>query len=137
VPTRALASEPNTTIGELIGRLTDDSKRLVSDEVRLAKLEVGENVKQGAKGAAWMAAAFGVGVVALVALTIFLAAAIGRLVNGNYWVGALVTGLVEVAAGAWLIKRGVGAFGGTSYTLGESREELSNTAAWISRETRA
>jgi hypothetical protein len=38
-------AEPDATIGDLIRRLTDDSKRLVRDEVRLAKLEIGENLR--------------------------------------------------------------------------------------------
>ena len=38
--------DPDAGIPDLIHRLTDDSKRLMSDEVRLAKLEVKE-VKKG------------------------------------------------------------------------------------------
>ena len=135
--TRVVSTDPDATIGDLIGRLTDDSKRLVSDEVRLAKLELGESVRTGAKGTLWFALAFGVSVVALVALTIFLAALIGRLANGNYWLGAIVTAVLELGLGGWLIKSGLSTFGEGSYTLGESRAELKATSAWMSRETRA
>ena len=125
--------EPDATIGDLIRRLTDDSKRLVRNEVRLAKLEMGENLRAGARGVMWLALAFGIGVIALTALTIALTAGIGRIA-GNLWVGALVTGLLEVALGAWLIMRGIKAYGTPSYTLGESREELRKTKEWLERE---
>jgi uncharacterized membrane protein YqjE len=134
VATRPVQVDPDIGISDLVRRLTDDSKRLVSDEVRLAKLEAAENLKTGAKGAMWMGLAFGVGVIALVALTITLTAAIGWAVNHHYWLGAVVTGILELALGAWLLKRGLGAFGSASYTLGESREEIQNTRAWIARE---
>ena len=132
--TRRMQVEPDSSIGDLVRRLTDDSKRLVGDEVRLAKLEMAENVKTGAKGAMWMGVAFGVAVIAMVALTITIVAAIGRAVNGHMWVGAVVTGVLELGVGAWLIKRGLGTFGSASYTLGESRKEIQNTRAWLARE---
>ena len=43
----------------------------------------------------------------LVALTVFVATLIGRIANGHMWVGALVTGVIELALGFWLLKRGL------------------------------
>jgi uncharacterized membrane protein YqjE len=126
--------DPDTTIGDLVRRLTGDSKRLVRDEIRLAKLEIGENLHAGARGVMWLALAFGIGVIALTALTIAVATAIGRAANGHMWVGAVVTGLLEIALGGWLITRGIKAYGTPSYTLGESREELRKTKEWLERE---
>jgi uncharacterized membrane protein YqjE len=126
--------EPDATIGDLIGRLTEDSKRLVRSEVRLAKLEMGENLRTGARGVMWLSLAFGIGIIALTALTIALTAAIGRAARGHVWIGAAVTGLLEVGLGAWLIVRGIKAFGTPSYTLGESREEIRKTKEWLEHE---
>ena len=67
----------------LIKQLTDDSKRLLSDEVRLAKLETIENLHTAGKAGLWLGAALGVTIVALVAATLLLATSIGRLVEGN------------------------------------------------------
>jgi hypothetical protein len=131
-PHEQVQVDPDVGIPDLIRRLTDDSKRLVSDEVRLAKLELRDSVHTGARGALWLAIAFGVGVVALAAATVFLAALIGRIANGHMWVGALATGLIELAVAGWLVKRGIGAFGRPSYTLEESRGALKDTAAWVS-----
>jgi uncharacterized membrane protein YqjE len=123
--------DPDASLGDLIGRLTDDGKRLLSDEVRLAKLESSEAAHSAARGSVWLGVAFGVATVAMVALTIFAIAAIGAGIRGHYWAGALIIGALEVALGAWLLTRGVHAFKRGSYTLGETRKELSATTKWI------
>lgn len=123
--------DPDAGIPDLIRRLTDDSKRLVADEVRLAKLELGENVHAGARGALWLAVAFGVGVVGLVAFTIFAASLIGHAVNGHMWLGAIVVGVLELVAAVVLIGKGLKAFRAPSYTLEETRESLKDTTNWV------
>lgn len=123
--------DPDVGIPDLIRRLADDSKRLATDEVRLAKLELGENLRTGARGTLWLAVAFGIAVVASSAATIFVAALIGRLAGGHMWVGALVTGLLELGLALFLIRKGIGAFGKQSYTLKETRASLKDTQAWV------
>ena len=123
--------DPDTGIPDLIHRLTDDSKRLLADEVRLAKLEMTENIHAGARGALWLTLAFGTGVVGLVALTLLVATLIGNLANGHMWVGAIVVGVLELVAAMVLIKKGVGAFGRPSYSLEETRESLKDTTTWV------
>jgi uncharacterized membrane protein YqjE len=123
--------DPDTGIPDLIHRLTDDSKRLLADEVRLAKLEMTENVHAGARGALWLTLAFGAGVVGLVALTLLVATLIGRLANGHMWVGAIVVGILEIVAAGVLIKKGAGAFARPSYSLEETRESLKDTTTWV------
>jgi uncharacterized membrane protein YqjE len=122
--------DPDTGIPDLIGRLRDDSKRLLGDEVRLAKLEMQEDVARVGKGVMWLGVALGVGVVALVALTLVVATLIGRLVDGHMWLGALVTGVIEIVVALVLIKKGIAAFAEPSYTLEQTRESLQNTRAW-------
>jgi hypothetical protein len=118
-------------IPDLIRRLTDDSKRLASDEVRLAKLELREGVHNGVRGSLWLAVALGVGVVALVAATVFLIAIVGRVAGGNVWAGALIVGALELLAGWLLVRRGLASFREPSYTLAASRESLKDTASWV------
>lgn len=122
--------DPDAGIPDLIRRLTDDSKRLVSDEVHLAKLEAKDSLHRATRGTIWMALAFGVSIVMFVALTVFVATLIGRIANGHMWVGALVTGIIELGLGAWLIKRGLSTYTEPSYTLEETRSTLSETAHW-------
>lgn len=122
----------DTGIIDLIRRLSDDSKRLVTDEVRLAKIEAKDSLSRATRGVLWLALAFGVSVVMLVAITIFLVTLIGRTVNGHMWVGALVTGALELGLGGYLIKRGLAAITEPSYSLEASRLALADTANWAS-----
>jgi hypothetical protein len=123
-------TDPDTGIPDLIRRLTDDSKRLVTDEVQLAKLETKESIHRATRGALWLGLAFGAGVVMLVAATIFLAALIGRLDRGHMWFGALITGILELGLGGYLIKRGLTSYKAPSYTLAETRHSLKDAAHW-------
>ena len=127
---RPVHVDPEIGLPDLVKSLTDDSKRLVKDEVRLAKLEAKEAVKSAGKGVLWLGLAFGVGIVMLIALTIALASGIGEVANGNMWVGALLTGAIEIGLGIWLIKKGVTSFAEPSYTLEETRAELKETVEW-------
>lgn len=125
-----MQTDPDAGIPELIRQLGDDSKRLVADEVRLAKLEMQESVQRAGKGAVQLAVAFGVGVVMLVALTIFLATLIGRIAAGHMWVGALLTGIIELAVAVVLLRRGMGVLRQPSYSFEETRAALKDTAVW-------
>ena len=125
--------DPDVGIPDLIRRLTDDSKRLANDEVRLAKMELSESVHSSARGALWLAVAFGAGVVSLVALTIGLAALIGRIANFNYWLGALLVGIVELGLAYFLVKRGMKQFSKPSYTFEATRESLKDTTTFVAR----
>lgn len=116
--------DPDAGIPDLVRRLGDDSKRLMKDELQLVKLEMHDNVRDGGKGAVYLAVSFGIGVLAAVALTLCLATIIGRLAGGHMWVGAMVTGVVELAVGALLVKRGMSAFAEPSYSFEQTRTAL-------------
>ena len=127
---RPIVSDPDTGITDLIRRLTVDSKRLVTDEVQLAKLEATDSVHLATKGALWMALAFGSAVIMLVAVTLLLTSLLGRI-NGNHlWFGALVTGVLELALGAWLLARGLSSYARPSYSLEQTRASLADPKLW-------
>jgi hypothetical protein len=129
--------DPDTGIPDLIRRLTDDSKRLVTDEVRLAKLEAKDSLHRAARGGIWLALAFGVSIIMLVALTVFVATLIGRIANDHMWIGALVVGVIELGVGFWLLKRGLSTYAQPSYTLEQTRGSLAETAHWTTTPKRA
>jgi hypothetical protein len=116
--------DPDKGLPDLVKQLTDDSKRLMSDEVHLAKLETAESIRTAGRGAVWLGLAFGIGVVALVAFTLFFATLFGRIANGHYWVGALLVAAIEIAGGLWLLKRGFGLLGSAPYSLPDTRAGL-------------
>jgi hypothetical protein len=49
------------------------------------------------------------------------------------WVGAIVTGLLEIAASVLLLKRGLAVLRQPSYSLEETRAALKDTASWARR----
>lgn len=127
---RPVIVDPDVGITDLIRRLTADSKRLVTDEVQLARIEAKDSLHRATRGVLWMALAFGALVVMLVALTLLLTSLLGRLMNDHMWFGAIVTGVIELALGAWLLKRGLSVYAEPSYTLEQTRASLADTAHW-------
>jgi uncharacterized membrane protein YqjE len=134
-PERPLLADPDIGVPDLIRRLTNDSKRLVTDEVQLAKIEAKESLHRATRGVLWLALAFGAGVVMLVAVTLLLTSLLGRLMAGHMWFGALVTGVIELAVGAWLLRKGLSAFAEPSYSLEQTRASLAETASWTTTVT--
>ena len=124
--------EPEPTIGDLVARLTDDSKRLVHNEVRLARLETGESIQQAMQGGIRLALAFGIAILALVALSVLLTAVIGSVLIGEAWAGALITGALEITVGALVLWGGLRVMKRADFTLGESRAELKATVNQLS-----
>ena len=131
-----IMSDQDPGIPDLIRRLSDDSKRLVTDEVSLAKIEAKESLSRATRGFMWLGLALAVSVVMMVALTIFLTTLIGRAVNGHMWLGAIVTGVIELGLGAYLIKRAMTAITEPSYSFEASRLALADTANWASSRKR-
>jgi uncharacterized membrane protein YqjE len=132
VATQGIRIEPDLTIGDLVGRLTDDSKRLANNEVRLARLEMGESIHHAVKGGIRLALAFGIAILALVAASVLLTAVIGTLIIGKTWAGALIAGGVEMIAGALILWAGMRQMKKADFTLGESRAELKTTVNRLS-----
>lgn len=95
-------NEPS--LGDIVVGLTDDLTTLVRKEVELAKAEVQQSVQDGAKAGAMVAAG---GLLAYSGL-LFILAAIAVLLGDwwdNYWLGALVVGLLAGILG-WSILNG-------------------------------
>lgn len=94
----AAPAEPTTA--ELFTRLTDQSRQLVRDEIRLAQAETSQKVKTGIMGVA----EFGVaGVLAFYGLGLLLATAVlGLSEVFSGWLAALVVTLVVLGVAAVL-----------------------------------
>jgi Putative Actinobacterial Holin-X, holin superfamily III len=101
----AHAAADNASTGELITQLSDQSRRLIRDEIALAKLEMGEKAKSiglgaGLFSAAGLLAAFGLGTLITTAIL-----ALARAVDA--WLAALIVtiALFALAAVAALLGR--------------------------------
>ena len=131
MPTRsAVPIDPDAGIPDLLRRLVDDSRRLAGDEVRLAKIEMRQNVHEATRGGIWLGIAFGAGIVALVGLTVLLTALLGGLL-GNLWAGALVTSVLWLGSAFLLVTRGLKQIKEQSYTLPQTREAAKETVQWV------
>ena len=111
--------DPDTGIPDLIRRLTDDSKRLVSDEVRLAKLEARDSLHRAARGGIWLALALGV-VDRHVRRAHRLRSSRSSVDwrTGTCGSARWSPGSSSWRSGAWLLKRGLSTYAEPSYTLG-------------------
>ena len=92
--------------------------------MRLAKLEAAESVHRAGRGALWLGLAFGAAIVMFVAFDLFFAALFGRVANGHYWIGAMLTAALDVTGGLWLVQRGLAALKETPYSFPDTRAGL-------------
>jgi hypothetical protein len=91
-------------IGELVARLSDDTVRLVRDEIRLARAEMSQKAKAARVGAGLFG---GAGVFAVYGLGVLVAAAvIGLSIVVASWAAALIV------AGALFVLAGTAALAG-------------------------
>jgi hypothetical protein len=97
-------NEPS--LGDLVMEITDDLTTLVRKEVDLAKVELQENLKEGAQAGGKVAAG---GMVAYAGLLFILAAIAIALGDWweNYWLAAAVVGLVTAIVGGILLNGGI------------------------------
>jgi hypothetical protein len=98
--------EPEASLGDLIGRLTDDLGTLFQDHIELVKEETKVELKEAGTAVGLMGGAGLAGW--MTALMLSLAAAWGLAeVFDNIWLGFLVVGLIwgVVAVSLWLSGR--------------------------------
>ena len=127
------AGEPS--LGELLRRLTTDTGELVRQEVSLARAEMREVGSRVARDGTKIGIALGLALAGVLALTAFLVIALGDLV-GNYWLGALIVGLVLVGVGAFMAKSAVDDVKRRGITPQQTVATLKEDAAWAKEEVR-
>lgn len=96
---RAAGSDP--ALGDLFRQLAQDSATLVRQEMNLAKAELKSNLKSVARDAAMVAVGGILALVGVVVLIAFLVVAVGDALD-NYWLGALVVGVLFLLVGGLL-----------------------------------
>jgi uncharacterized membrane protein YqjE len=128
---RGPAEEPQ--LGDLFRQLAQDSATLVRQEMALAKAELRENVKSVARDTAKIAVGAvlaGVGALVLVA---FLVIVLGDAVN-NYWVGALIVGVLFVAIGGFLAMSAMKRLKHETITPEQTLQTLKEDKQWLQSE---
>ncbi len=102
---RTASASSDLAIGELVGRLSDDTVRLVRNEIRLAQAEMSQKAKAVGLGAAMFG---GAGIFGLYGFGVLIAAAVvGLSLVMALWAATLIVAAVlfAVAAAAALAGR--------------------------------
>jgi len=131
-PMPATGAEPS--IGELFKRVTTDTSELVRQEVALAKVEMRQAFATLARDGTTVGIGLGLALVGVLALTAFLIAGLGRLLNDRYWLAALIIGAVFLVVGAVLARNALADIKRRGLTPDQTAESLRQDAAWAKRE---
>lgn len=94
------------SVPELVGRLLDDTRGLVSAEVELQKAKLGERVSAYKAAAIFFVAAGVLGLAALIALLVGLIMTLATLIGPGFATAAVVIAVLTIAAVLALVGRG-------------------------------
>ena len=132
------ASAPRTepSLGELFTRLTTDTGALVRQEVALARAEMRQVGSTLARDGTRIGIALGLALAGALALTAFLVVALGDLLN-NYWLGALIVGVVLLGIGGFLAKSAIEDVKRRGLVPEQTLDTLREDAAWAKQEAGA
>jgi uncharacterized membrane protein YqjE len=105
-PTRnEIRVEEEPGLGDLFRQLAQESTTLIKQEMALARAEMQESIQTITRGALMLAVGGGLLLIGLLALTAFLIVLLGQAL-ANYWLGALIVGLVYAVIGGVLVMNG-------------------------------
>jgi hypothetical protein len=124
------------SLGELFRDLTTETSELVSKEIALVKAEARQTGTTLAKDGAKIGIASGLALTGVLALTAFLIAGLGDLLNGKYWLSALIVGVVLLAIGMGLVKSATADMKRRSQSVKNTMDTVKDTGAWAKEEAR-
>lgn len=129
-----LREEP--PLGELFKQLSNDASRLVRQEVALAKTELRESASVLGKDAAKVGVGAGVAIMGAFAMLAFAIIGLGDLLD-NYWLSALIVGVVLLVIAAVLVKSATNDIKRRELKPVQTMETLRADAQWAKREAQA
>jgi len=98
LPGRGRFAEPSLT--ELFRQLSSDTADLIRQEASLVKAEATQTGKQLGRDAAGVAVGAGIALAGWLAFTAFLVVGVAVLLGHNYWLAALIVGIVLLVIGS-------------------------------------
>jgi uncharacterized membrane protein YqjE len=120
-------------LGDLIRQLAQDSATLVRQEVALAKAELQSNVKSVARDLTMVAVGGVIALIGAMVLILFLVLAVGDALD-EYWLGALIVGLLFVIVGGLLAKSNLNKLKHESVAPTRTLETLKEDKQWLQSE---
>jgi len=133
-PEKIHRPETGESMGDLMRRLGTDASGLVRKEMALAKLEMKENARTLALDSVKAGVGLGVALVGGLALSAFLVIVIGNALDGAYWAGALIVGVVFALVGGVLAWRAVRHMKESGMAPEQTIESLKEDKSWASAE---
>lgn len=134
-PERVPPPAPEPSLGELFKQLTQDTAALIKQEVALARTEMRENLRSVTRNAVKIAAGGVVAVVGVLVLVAFVVVLLGSLLN-NYWLSALIVGLLMVIVGGLMAKKAVDNIKDVGLAPEQTVETLKEDKEWLQNEIR-
>jgi len=126
-------SKDDRSLGELFADLARDTSTLVRQEVTLAKVEISDKISKAGKDVGSMAVG---GAVAYAGFLALVAAAILLLAKAvDWWLAALIVGVVVIGAGYLLIQRGRTALKQEDLAPRQTMQTIKEDAEWAKRQT--
>ncbi|MCC9205297.1 phage holin family protein [Arthrobacter sp. zg-Y769] len=104
-PTPAQAKAESTSLGDLLGQVTQDMSTLMRQEVELAKVELKQSATRAGKGGGMFAGAAVAGYFVLLFLSVALWYALGTTAIGFGW-SAVIVAVIWAIVAAVLASRG-------------------------------
>jgi uncharacterized membrane protein YqjE len=123
------------SIGTLLRDLAEGSTTLVRDEVKLAKIELGQAAAGIGKGTGLVATGAVLGLLGTFALLTGIVLLIGDqwLPKDLYWVAALIVLVIAGGIAAWLAKRGMALLSPRALAPQQTVTTLQEDKEWLKR----
>lgn len=124
------------SLGELFGDLARETGTLVRQEVELAKTEMGEKAARVGREVGILAAGGLVAYAGFLVLLFALVAGLVRAADMDWWLAALIVGIVVAGVGYLLVQRGLSAVRRTSLAPTQTVETLKDDVEWAKEQVR-
>ena len=124
------------SLGELFADLTRQTTTLIRQEVELAKSEMSAKATTVGRNVAFLAVGGAVAYAGFLALLAAAIIALATVANIDWWLSALIVGVIAAVVGGLLIVRGRDALQREDLTPRRTIETLKEDAEWAKDRTR-
>lgn len=131
----AVSADGDRSLTALLRDLSDGTAQLVRQEIRLAKAETVEGLRQARGGAVQLAIAAGLGLMAAGALLAAIIVGLGDLLDGKMWLSALIVAVVLGVLAFMFLKRGTSALSPSKLLPDQTASSIRETASWLKHPT--
>ncbi len=126
--------EPDASLGELVGRLSNDFGSLVHSHIELAKEEITAEIRQAARGGGLLAGSGVFASIAALLLSVALAWGLAEVFD-SVWLGFLTVGLLWAIVAGALFVTGRQELRDVEPLPHQTMDELEEDKRWLSEQT--